>query len=132
MVIQMFAVIRRIIRISITVSLKLMLELLCPLSPGLLIYGCYGMWHSTLELDALEQQAHASSYQRYDDQLDHAFSDDHDRGEQTYQGWSAPEEGGYSYQQQQEDQDHGDAGSHHGFQSSRGRTNHGFDMGQED
>ncbi|CAF91865.1 unnamed protein product, partial [Tetraodon nigroviridis] len=71
---------------------------------GLLIYGCYGMWHSTLELDALETQAHASSYQRYDDQLDDAFSDDHSRpphqDEPTYRGWSAPEEGGCGYQQQ--------------------------------
>lgn len=95
------------------------------------------MWHSTLELNALEQQAHASSYQRYDDQLDDAFSADHawhphDQDEQTYQGWSAPGEGGYGYQQQdQENQYHGDDVSHHGIQS-RGRTNHGFDMGQED
>uniref|UniRef100_A0A3Q1EB86 Solute carrier family 7 member 14b n=1 Tax=Acanthochromis polyacanthus TaxID=80966 RepID=A0A3Q1EB86_9TELE len=45
---------------------------------GLLIYGCYGVWHSTLELDAREQQAHASSYQRYDDHLDDTFSPDDD------------------------------------------------------
>lgn len=95
------------------------------------------MWNSTLELDALEQQVQASSYQRYDDQLDDAFAadptcDPHDRDQRTYQGWSAPEEGGYQ-QQDQENRDHGDGVSHHGFQSrSRGRTNHGFDMGQED
>lgn len=108
------------------------------------------MWHSSLELDALEQQAHASSYQRYDDQLDDTFSADesfypHDPDGLTYQGWSAPEERGYGYQQQargnQYDED-GDEGSH-GVQSregrclntdsrSRGRTNHGFDMGEED
>ncbi|TWW70625.1 probable cationic amino acid transporter [Takifugu flavidus] len=113
---------------------------------GLLIYGGYGMWHSTLELDALEQQAHASSYQRYDDQLDDTFSADegfypHDPDEQTYQGWSAPGERGYGYQQQaRENQRDGDEG----FQArpggpclgpggrSRGRTNHGFDMGEDD
>uniref|UniRef100_A0A674MM72 Solute carrier family 7 member 14b n=1 Tax=Takifugu rubripes TaxID=31033 RepID=A0A674MM72_TAKRU len=113
---------------------------------GLLIYGGYGMWHSTLELDALEQQAHASSYQRYDDQLDDTFSADegfypHDPDEQTYQGWSAPGERGYGYQQQaRENQCDGDEG----FQArpggpclgpegrSRGRTNHGFDMGEDD
>lgn len=104
------------------------------------------MWHSALELDALEQQAHASSYQRYDDQLDDTFSADegfypHDPDDQTYQGWSAPGERGYGYQQQaQENQCDGDEG----FQArpggqclstegrSRGRTNHGFDMGEED
>lgn len=81
----------------------------------------------------MEQQAHASSYQRYDDQLDEACGP-HDQDEPTYQGWSAPEEGCYGYQQQDQDhQDHGDGASYHGFQSrSRGRTNHGFDMGQED
>lgn len=85
------------------------------------------MWNSTLELDALEQQAHASSYQRFDDQLD-------EQDPQTYQGWSAPEEGCYGYQQQaQDNQDQGDGASQDGFQSrSTGRTNHGFDMGQED
>lgn len=111
------------------------LDLLPPPSSGLLIYGCYGMWHSTLELDALETQAHASSYQRYDDQLDDAFSDDHSRpphqDEPTYRGWSAPEEGGCGYQQQ--DQGDRDRVGPEGFQSRpRGRTNHGFDMGQED
>ncbi|XP_010764073.1 probable cationic amino acid transporter [Notothenia coriiceps] len=73
---------------------------------GLLIYGCYGVWHSTLELNAREQQAHASSYQRYDDNLD-AFSPEEilppqDQEERPYQGWSAPEERGNI---QQEDQD---------------------------
>lgn len=110
-------------------------------SPGLLIYGGYGMWHSTLELDALEQQAHASSYQRYDDQLDDTFSadegfDPHDPGDHTYQGWSAPGERGYGYQQRaQENQSDGDEAGGQCLSSegrSRGRTNHGFDMGEED
>uniref|UniRef100_A0A669BRE2 Solute carrier family 7 member 14b n=1 Tax=Oreochromis niloticus TaxID=8128 RepID=A0A669BRE2_ORENI len=71
---------------------------------GLLIYICYGVWHSTLELNAREQQAHASSYQRYDDHLDDTFSPGDDlypqeQDERPYQGWSAPEERGYHYQQ---------------------------------
>uniref|UniRef100_H2LCM6 Solute carrier family 7 member 14b n=1 Tax=Oryzias latipes TaxID=8090 RepID=H2LCM6_ORYLA len=71
---------------------------------GLLIYGCYGVWHSTLELNAREQQAHASSYQRYDDHLDDTFSPDdsfcpQEQDEKPYQGWSAPEERGHHYQQ---------------------------------
>lgn len=125
---------------------RLMPDLLSTPSPGLLIYGGYGMWHSTLELDALEQRAHASSYQRYDDQLDDTFTADegfypHDPDDQTYQGWSAPGERGYGYQQQaREHQRDGGEGSQArpGGQGpspgggSRGRTNHGFDMGEED
>ncbi|XP_008277308.1 probable cationic amino acid transporter [Stegastes partitus] len=124
---------------------------------GLLIYGCYGVWHSTLELNAREQQAHASSYQRYDDHLDDTFSPDDDlypqeQDERPYQGWSAPEERGHHYQQQHqqqnqyEDQEAGqqqeDNGDQHGYQSggqhesrgsrSRGRTNYGFDDEEED
>ncbi|KAK2814353.1 hypothetical protein Q5P01_000582 [Channa striata] len=64
---------------------------------SLLIYGCYGVWHSTLELNAREQQAHASSYQSYDDHLDDTFSPDDDlypqeQDDRPYQGWSAPDE----------------------------------------
>ncbi|KAM6900420.1 putative cationic amino acid transporter [Xenentodon cancila] len=119
---------------------------------GLLIYGCYGVWHSTLELSAREQQAHASSYQRYDDHLDDTFSPDDDlypqeQDEKPYQGWSAPDERGYIHQQQEQSEDHdGEQQSHceedgdrYGYQSgaggqytsrdsgSRGRTNYGFD-----
>lgn len=77
---------------------------MCPFS-GLLIYGCYGVWHSTLELNAREQQAHASSYQRYNDHLDDTFSPDdnlyhQEQDEKPYQGWSAPEERGHQQQQQ--------------------------------
>ncbi|XP_045900174.1 probable cationic amino acid transporter [Micropterus dolomieu] len=127
---------------------------------GLLIYGCYGVWHSTLELNAQEQQAHSSSYQRYDDHLDETFSPDdnlypQEPGERPYQGWSAPEEKGYHYQQhnqykqegQYDDQDgeqlqYEDNSDQHGYQSGpggqytsrggRGRTNRGFDVGEEE
>ncbi|XP_034416601.1 probable cationic amino acid transporter [Cyclopterus lumpus] len=122
---------------------------------GLLIYACYGVWHSTLELDAREQQAHASSYQRYDDHLDDAgggggddvlpSGDDlgdlgpEERDERPYQGWSAPEERGYHHNQQQEGNKYEDGeqdehnGDQHGYQSGpAGRTNHGFDVGQEE
>uniref|UniRef100_A0A3P8S085 Solute carrier family 7 member 14b n=1 Tax=Amphiprion percula TaxID=161767 RepID=A0A3P8S085_AMPPE len=125
---------------------------------GLLIYGCYGVWHSTLELDAREQQAHASSYQRYDDHLDDTFSPDDDlypqeQDEAPYQGWSAPEEKGHHYQQQHqqqnqyedqeaEQQQYEGNGDQHGYQSggqyesrgnrSRRRTNYGFDDEEED
>ncbi|XP_049912426.1 probable cationic amino acid transporter [Epinephelus moara] len=123
---------------------------------GLLIYGCYGVWHSTLELNAREQQAHASSYQRYDDHLDDdTFSPDdnfypQEQDDRPYQGWSAPEERGYHNQLQQENQyedgeqyqsQYEDNGDQYGYQSGpggqsasrgRGRTNHGFDAGEEE
>uniref|UniRef100_A0A8C7XBK2 Solute carrier family 7 member 14b n=1 Tax=Oryzias sinensis TaxID=183150 RepID=A0A8C7XBK2_9TELE len=54
---------------------------------GLLIYGCYGVWHSTLELNAREQQAHASSYQRYDDHLDDTFSPDDSFSAETFRSF---------------------------------------------
>lgn len=131
-------------------------------SSGLLIYICYGVWHSTLELNAREQQAHASSYQRYDDHLDDTVSPGDDlytqeQDERPYQGWSAPEERGYHYQQgnqheiQYEDQESGeqeqsqyeDNGDQCGYQSgagghyietgsrSKGRTNYGFNDEEE-
>ncbi|KAM4606767.1 putative cationic amino acid transporter [Polymixia lowei] len=105
---------------------------------GLLIYGCYGVWHSTLELNAREEQAHASSYQRYDDHLDDSFAPDDnslypkEQEETPYQGWSAPEErgshyqdgnqfedqGGDQYQSQFQNQyEEGDDGNQHGYQS---------------
>ncbi|XP_029001453.1 probable cationic amino acid transporter [Betta splendens] len=125
---------------------------------GLLIYACYGVWHSTLELSAREQQAHASSYQRYDEHLDDSFSPDADlypqeQDDRPYQGWSAPEERGYHHQQGdqyneqgegQHDSQYEDYGDQYGYQSgpagqymnsgsgSKGRTNHGFDAGVED
>lgn len=35
-------------------------------SAGVLIYLGYGMWNSALEIAALEEEIHASTYQRYD------------------------------------------------------------------
>lgn len=100
------------------------------LPTGLLIYGCYGVWHSTLELEALQQQAQASSYQRFDEQLDDTFlytEEEQQQGQEEgpYQGWSAPEERGNSHQQRE--------GAHHGYQSSSGgMTNHGFRVSDEE
>lgn len=90
-------------------------------SSGLLIYGCYGVWHSTLELNAREQQAHASSYQRYDDHLDDTFAPDdgfypQEQDEGPYQGWSAPEERGYQYQQENQNQQENQSDDQHGDQ----------------
>lgn len=101
------------------------------------------MWHSTLELNAREQQAHASSYQRYDDQLDDTFSPDDDlysqeQEERPYQGWSAPEEKGYhsrqenQYQEENQDEEEGeqqqgqyeDTGEQYGYQSGGGGGRH--------
>ncbi|XP_038153909.1 probable cationic amino acid transporter [Cyprinodon tularosa] len=115
---------------------------------GLLIYGCYGIWHSTLELEAREQQAHASCYQRYNDNLDDTFSPDDDvypqeQDNRPYQGWSAPEESQHRHQNQGEEEPHQsqfeDESDQYGYQSgagvhqtghssrSKGRTNFGFD-----
>lgn len=105
------------------------------LRAGLLIYGCYGVWHSTLELEALQQQAEASSYQRFDEQLDDTFfyseEEQHGREEEEgpYQGWSAPDERGSSYTLQEQQHE----GGHRGYQSSSGgRTNHGFHVSDEE
>ncbi|KAI1891308.1 hypothetical protein AGOR_G00142460 [Albula goreensis] len=74
---------------------------------GLLIYFGYGMWNSTLEITAREEEAHASTYQRYDAGVDDSFAMDEDLYPQddgsSYQGWNAPEERGYQqgYQYQQ-------------------------------
>lgn len=112
------------------------LPLIFLLPAGLLIYSCYGVWHSTLELEAVQQQAQASSYQRFEEQLDDTFfypeeeQQQHQQEEEgPYQGWSAPEERGYSYQPQDEQQE----GAHRGYQSSSGgRTNHGFRVSDEE
>ncbi|XP_077952344.1 putative cationic amino acid transporter [Gasterosteus aculeatus] len=110
---------------------------------GLMIYACYGVWHSTLELNAREQQAHASSYQRYDDHLDD--DDEGGGGERPYQGWSAPEERGHQQKQEEDTYEGGEQyehdGEQRGYQSgsrgqsagkSSGRTNHGFDVDEEE
>lgn len=112
------------------------LLLIFHLPAGLLIYSCYGVWHSTLELEALQQQAQASSYQRFDEQLDDTFfypeeeQQQHQQEEEgTYQGWSAPEESGYNYHQQEDLHE----GTYHSYQSnSGGRTNHGFRVSDEE
>lgn len=39
----------------------------------MLIYFGYGMWNSTLELRARENEVHASTYQRYDQGVDEGF-----------------------------------------------------------
>ncbi|XP_072306566.1 probable cationic amino acid transporter [Eucyclogobius newberryi] len=119
---------------------------------GLLIYCCYGVWHSTLERNAQQEQAQASTYQRYDDHLDDTFSPvfhpEEGDSEQPYQGWSAPEERGYQYSAQataqpgqdvpyeegDEEEEEEEGGEGYGYQSapraqhksSRGRTNQGF------
>lgn len=155
-----------ITRPSCSVSLPAVRCLIAPVcaSSGLLIYGCYGVWNSTLELNAREQQAHASSYQRYDDHLDDTFSPDdnlypQEQDERPYQGWSAPEERRHDYQQhvqhqqeneyddlegeqyqseyEEDNEQHGyqsGPGGRHTSRSSRagGRTNHGFDVGEEE
>ncbi|XP_068603944.1 probable cationic amino acid transporter [Brachionichthys hirsutus] len=55
---------------------------------GLLIYSFYGVWNSTLERNACEQQA-------YDAHLDRDQDQDQDQDQRPYQGWSAPKEAGY-------------------------------------
>ncbi|XP_061700969.1 probable cationic amino acid transporter [Syngnathoides biaculeatus] len=40
---------------------------------GVLIYFGYGMWNSTLEITARENEAHASTYRRYDQGVDEGF-----------------------------------------------------------
>ncbi|KAJ8357071.1 hypothetical protein SKAU_G00198650 [Synaphobranchus kaupii] len=66
---------------------------------GVLIYFGYGMWNSTLEITAREEEAHASTYQRYDAGVDDSFTVDGDlypqEGGGEYQGWGSAEENGY-------------------------------------
>ncbi|XP_030630026.1 putative cationic amino acid transporter isoform X2 [Chanos chanos] len=45
---------------------------------GILIYFGYGMWNSTLEITAREEEVHASTYQRYDMGVDDNFGVDDD------------------------------------------------------
>lgn len=74
-----------------------------------MIYFGYGMWNSSLELSAREEEAHASSYQRFDAGVDDSFMVDDDLHAQEdgeggrYQGWAA-EERGYQHQKQHQDQ----------------------------
>uniref|UniRef100_A0A672Q612 Cationic amino acid transporter C-terminal domain-containing protein n=1 Tax=Sinocyclocheilus grahami TaxID=75366 RepID=A0A672Q612_SINGR len=103
-------------------------------SLGVLIYFSYGMWNSSLELSAREEAAHASSYQRYDTEVDDSFNIDEDlppqedEQEGQYQGWAA-EERSYQYQKHYQSQQHYDeqrpSNSHNS--RSKGRTNEGFE-----
>lgn len=54
-------------------------DLLSSPSAGVLIYFAYGMWNSTLEITALEEETHASTYQRYDMGVDDNLAVDEDR-----------------------------------------------------
>ncbi|KAJ8279278.1 hypothetical protein COCON_G00063440 [Conger conger] len=99
---------------------------------GLLIYFGYGMWNSTLEVTARQEEAHASTYQRYDTGVDDSFAMDEDLYPQDdgsqYQGWNAPEERGYQYQQQPaaDELDHNRA-SQGRRPKSKGKANKGFE-----
>ncbi|XP_076868294.1 putative cationic amino acid transporter [Brachyhypopomus gauderio] len=76
-------------------------------SLGLMIYFGYGMWNSSLELSAREEEAHASTYQRYDAEVDDSFAIDEqpqpeeEGREEGYHGWAA-EQRGYQYHNQQQ------------------------------
>lgn len=62
----------------------------CVLS-GVLIYFGYGMWNSTLEVTARENEAHASTYQRYDQGVDEGFCGfDDDFHPPTSDPWGEP------------------------------------------
>lgn len=76
-------------------------------SAGVLIYFGYGMWNSTLEITAREEEAHASTYQRYDMGVDDSFAVDDDlypSGEGgPFQSWGSHEgKGGQTKHQRQE------------------------------
>ncbi|XP_028822793.1 probable cationic amino acid transporter [Denticeps clupeoides] len=101
---------------------------------GLLIYFGYGMWNSSLELFAREEEAHASTYQRYDAGVDDSFTVDDDPVPQgndedgQYQGWGG-EERGYQYQNQNQYQQQTGSDGHRTASKpkSRGRTRKGFE-----
>ncbi|KAL4631079.1 putative cationic amino acid transporter [Arapaima gigas] len=74
---------------------------------GLLTYFGYGMWNSSLELQARQEEASASSYHRYNADVDDSFAVDdsslypQDDGTQ-YQGWGTSDERGYQNNNQQQ------------------------------
>ncbi|XP_056155222.1 probable cationic amino acid transporter [Lampris incognitus] len=105
---------------------------------GLLIYVCYGVWNSTLELNAREEQAQASSYQRYDDHIDDGFAPEDDlypqeqEEDRPYQGWSAPEERGYHQQHDQyQDGDQFEDQNEDQYQSQYKHSDHGNEYGYQ-
>uniref|UniRef100_A0A3B5KJD6 Solute carrier family 7 member 14a n=1 Tax=Xiphophorus couchianus TaxID=32473 RepID=A0A3B5KJD6_9TELE len=58
---------------------------------GVLIYFGYGMWNSTLEITARENEVHASTYQRYDQGVDEGFCGfDDDFYPPSTDAWGAP------------------------------------------
>lgn len=66
----------------------------CVCSSGVLIYFGYGMWNSTLEITARENEVHASTYQRYDQGVDEGFCGfDDDFYPPASDGWGAAGEG---------------------------------------
>lgn len=77
------------------------------ISAGVLIYFGYGMWNSTLEITAREEEAHASTYQRYDMGVDDSFAVDDDLypsgDKEPYQSWGSHEgSGGHQKPKHQE------------------------------
>lgn len=63
-------------------------------SSGVLIYFGYGMWNSTLEIRARENEVHASTYQRYDQGVDEGFCGfDDDFYPPTSDAWGVAEDG---------------------------------------
>ncbi|CAI5695894.1 probable cationic amino acid transporter [Oreochromis aureus] len=61
---------------------------------GVLIYFGYGMWNSTLEITARENEVHASTYQRYDQGVDEGFCGfEDDFYPPTTDTWGAPDGG---------------------------------------
>lgn len=88
------------------------------------------MWNSSLELSAREEAAHASSYQRYDTEVDDSFNIDEDLPPQEdeedgqYQGWAAEERGYQKHYQQHYDEQR--PSNSHNYRG-KGRTNKGFE-----
>ncbi|XP_061824043.1 probable cationic amino acid transporter [Nerophis lumbriciformis] len=61
---------------------------------GVLIYFGYGMWNSTLEITARENEVHASTYQRYDQGVDEGFCGfEDDFYPPAGDAWGSPEAG---------------------------------------
>ena len=87
----------------------------CPCPTGVLIYFGYGMWHSTLEITAREEEAQASTYQRYDVGVDDGFADDFNPAEDS---WGEPQDGG-TKQKREKSQSELQAPSAHSLDSHR-------------
>ncbi|XP_061523048.1 probable cationic amino acid transporter [Phycodurus eques] len=83
---------------------------------GLLIYVFYGVWHSSLEVNARQEEAHASSYRRFDDPYDDPRERD-DRLDRP----PAPPESDFRYQNDAYDAGPSeDDGGRFGYQSGGG------------